>query len=120
MIGFLNGLAIVIFVAQLNTFQTCPVQPFSACIEQGIPMQWMKPTELTTWITFLITGITMGIMVFWSRVPMVGKMIPNALVALIVGAGLEHGINRKFIHADTRTIGETASVSGDIFVLQYI
>lgn len=79
-------------------------------------MDWMKPDDFTTWMTFLVVALTMLVMVFWPKTPFIGKIIPASLMALLVGSVFEHGINRQFIHANIRTISDTASIQGKLFV----
>lgn len=69
MMGFVNGLAIVIFLSQLSLFkETVNGQT-----------QWLQGTEL--YIMFALVGLTMAIM--WL-LPKLTTKIPSALVAIIV------------------------------------
>ena len=69
MMGFVNGLAIVIFLSQLGMFKTSGVDGSA----------WMQGTEL--WTMIALVTLTMGIMVL---LPKLSKKFPEALVAIIV------------------------------------
>ncbi len=69
MMGFVNGLAIVIFLSQLGMFIT---------IENGEEV-WMHGTQL--WIMIWLVVLTMGIM---FGLPKVTKKVPEALLAILV------------------------------------
>ncbi|WP_143962894.1 SulP family inorganic anion transporter [Litoribacter populi] len=95
MFGFVNGLAIVIFMAQFTQFKV-EVAP-------GV-VEWMSGTQL--YITLGLVILTMAIIKF---LPLVTKAVPSALaailtVSLIVIFG---GIN-------VRTVGDLASISGGL------
>ena len=64
MMGFVNGLAIVIFISQLGMFKS-----------QGV---WMQGDQL--YIMIGLVGLTMGIMILF---PQVTKKIPAALTAIL-------------------------------------
>jgi SulP family sulfate permease len=69
MMGFVNGLAIVIFLSQLSMFMTS---------DQG-EMVWMQGTSL--WTMVGLVGLTMAIM---FGLPQLTKKLPEALVAILV------------------------------------
>ncbi|NQX84536.1 MAG: SulP family inorganic anion transporter [Flavobacteriaceae bacterium] len=69
MMGFVNGLAIVIFISQLGMF----MKP-----EEG-EMVWMQGTELFTMLG--LVALTMGIM---FGLPKITKKLPEALIAILV------------------------------------
>lgn len=95
MLGFVNGLAIVIFLAQLSQFKVTD--------ENGV-LQWMTGSEL--WIMVGLVLLTMAIIYI---LPKLTKAIPASLFAIIVVALLVNvlGIN-------TRTVGDIASVKGGL------
>ncbi len=70
MLGFVNGLAIVIFLAQLNTFQVK---------DAAGEMQWLQGMPL--WLMFGLVALTMAIIHF---LPKLTKAIPSSLVAIFV------------------------------------
>jgi len=69
MMGFVNGLAIVIFLSQLGMFMTS---------ENGQEV-WMHGSQL--WIMIGLVALTMGIMV---GLPKLTKKLPEALMAILV------------------------------------
>jgi len=92
MFGFVNGLAVVIFMAQLEQFQT---------ITNG------EATWLTGDPFYIMAGLvalTLAIVVFW---PKITKTIPPSLVAIIIVSLLVFALNIK-----TKTVKDIASVSG--------
>jgi SulP family sulfate permease len=95
MLGFVNGLAIVIFLAQLNQFKVADAS--------GV-LHWMAGPQL--WIMVGLVLMTMAIMYF---LPKLTKAIPSALFAIIVVAGLVNVFN-----IDTKSVGDIASVGGGL------
>ena len=69
MMGFVNGLAIVIFISQLGMF----MKP------EGDNMVWMQGAEL--WTMLGLVALTMGIM---FGLPKITKKLPEALIAILV------------------------------------
>lgn len=67
MMGFVNGLAIVIFLSQLGMFKS---------ISAG-GSEWLRGSELI--IMIALVGLTMGIMFF---LPKINKKFPEALIAI--------------------------------------
>lgn len=76
MMGFVNGLAIVIFLSQLGMFKRVI----------GGEKQWIQGVELYTMLG--LVGLTMAIM--WL-LPKISKVVPAALVGIIVVAGIAIG-----------------------------
>jgi SulP family sulfate permease len=85
MMGFVNGLAIVIFLSQLGLFKE----------NIGGEMQWMSGTSL--WMMLALVGLTMGIM---YGLPKLTKKIPAALIAIVVVAAIV-----IFGNVDVSTVG---------------
>jgi SulP family sulfate permease len=71
MMGFVNGLAIVIFLSQLGLFKE----------SRGTVPQWFTGADL--WVMLALVGLTMGIM---FGLPKLTKKLPAALIAIIVVA----------------------------------
>ncbi|MDA9576289.1 SulP family inorganic anion transporter [Flavobacteriaceae bacterium] len=69
MMGFVNGLAIVIFLSQLGMFKTTGAEG----------LVWMQGQEL--WIMIGLVVLTMGIM---FGLPKLTKKLPEALIAILV------------------------------------
>jgi SulP family sulfate permease len=92
MFGFVNGLAIIIFMSQLEQFKT---------IVNGESV-WLSGSPL-----FIMLGLvllTIAIVLFF---PKITKAIPASLVAIIVVFGLVLGLG-----IDTKTVADIASISG--------
>lgn len=73
MMGFVNGLAIVIFISQLGMFKT----------NVDGEMVWLKDTPL--YIMLGLVGLTMGIMYV---LPKITKVVPAALTGIVVVAAI--------------------------------
>lgn len=71
MMGFVNGLAIVIFLSQLGLFKE----------SRGTVPQWLTGADL--WVMLALVGLTMGIM---FGLPKLTKKLPAALIAIVVVA----------------------------------
>ena len=93
MFGFVNGLAIIIFLSQLNQFKT---------VDASGTLHWMTGTPLALMLGLVL--LTMGII--WG-LPRLTKAIPASLVAIVVVSLLVIGLG-----IDTRTVGDIASISG--------
>lgn len=92
MFGFVNGLAVIIFMAQLEQFKT---------IVNG-QLTWMTGEPLLIMAGLVL--LTIALVVFFPRIT---KAIPPSLAAIIVVFLLVFGFN-----IDTRTVKDIASVSG--------
>lgn len=95
MLGFVNGLAIVIFLAQLSQFK----------VEDASGQQvWMSGEPLALMLG--LVALAMAIMYFLPKLTMA---IPAPLVAILVVTGLVMGLG-----LDTRTVGDMASIAGGL------
>lgn len=115
LIGFMDALAIIIFMAQLPAFMKCEAQPlFVECsLEER---QWMTFQD-DTWpliLSLVHVFMCMAIMKFFPLVPKLGRIIPASLVGLLVGTLLEHTLFRMAFGVETRTVAETAQMSGSL------
>jgi len=95
MLGFVNGLAIVIFLAQLNQFKVPDAD--------GV-LQWMQGAEMFTMLG--IVGVTMAIIVILPRFT---TAVPSALVAIVATS-----LATIFLDLDARTVGDLASIGGSL------
>ena len=93
MFGFVNGLAIVIFLSQVAQFQTTDAS--------GI-VHWLSGQELYTMLG--LVGVTIAIIV---GLPRLTKVVPASLTAILVVWALVVGLG-----IDTRTVGDIASIKG--------
>ncbi len=95
MLGFVNGLAIVIFLAQLQHFQiTTP---------EGAQL-WLAGSKL--WILLGLVVLTMGIIHY---LPKLTSAVPASLAAIILVSGLV-----QIFDINTNTIGDLASIEGGL------
>lgn len=85
MLGFVNGLAIVIFLAQFGSFKT---------VSDGGSLIYMEGPAL--WIMLVLVALTMAII--WL-LPKLTRAVPASLVAILVVTGLSIGVN-KMVPAD--------------------
>jgi len=95
MLGFVNGLAIVIFLAQLSTFQIK---------DSNGEMQWLQGEQL--WIMLGLVMLTMAIIRY---LPKLTKAIPSSLAAILVVSLLV-----IVLGMDSRTVGDLASIAGGL------
>lgn len=95
MLGFVNGLAIVIFLAQLSTFKTK---------DSSGELQWLQGEQL--WIMLGLVALTMAIIRY---LPNLTKAIPSALAAIIVVS-----LAVILLGMDSRTVGDLASIAGGL------
>lgn len=65
-----------------------------------------------TSLTLVHVFMCMAIMKLFPRVPKIGKMVPASLVALLIGTLFEHTLFRMVFGISTRTVNETAPMSG--------
>ncbi len=117
MLGFVNGLAIVIFLAQLGQFKDAmPTgEPTDAghdtashsAIDVLFNGGWMQGDALTLMLG--LTALTMAIIWLFPKLPVIGKMIPSSLASILIISFLCIGLE-----LDTRTVGDLASVAGGL------
>jgi SulP family sulfate permease len=95
MLGFVNGLAIVIFLAQLGQFK----------VPDGSGgFTWMTGTSL--YLMFGLVALTMA--VIWL-LPKVTRAFPAPLAGILAVTALVIGLD-----LDTRTVGDLASIAGGL------
>jgi sulfate permease, SulP family len=94
--GFVNGLAIVIFMAQFGQLKV-------ADPESGA-FVWMSGHPL--YIMLGLIALTMAIM---YTLPKLTKAIPSALTSILIVSGLVIGLD-----LDTKTVGDIASIKGGL------
>lgn len=103
MLGFVNGLAIVIGLAQLDSFRT-----LSATGE----LVFLEGARL--WLMLMLAGITMAIIWLWPRVT---EAVPASLVAILTVTLLSLAINHSSTSADGTvpvvTVGQMLKSKGE-------
>ena len=119
MLGFVNGLAIVIFLAQLGQFKAKQAAESIAkasehAAESGHSALdvvfnggWLQGTEMQLMVG--LTVLTMAIIWLFPKIPKIGKWLPAPLVAILSVSLLVIGLN-----LDTKTVGDLASVAGGL------
>jgi len=87
--GFVNGLAIIIFLSQLDQFK-------------DISGNWLMGSAL-----YLLLGLVLLTMLIIWGMPKFTKAFPASLTAILVVFGLVY-----FLKLDTKTVGDMASIKG--------
>ncbi|WP_209388865.1 SulP family inorganic anion transporter [Chryseobacterium sp. RR2-3-20] len=95
MYGFLNGLAVIIFMAQVEQFKI---------IDANGNAEWMQGLQF--YIMAGLTILTVAVVYFFTKIT---KIVPASLVAILVIFGLVSGLGIK-----TKTVADIASVSGSL------
>jgi SulP family sulfate permease len=93
--GFVNGLAIVIFMAQLDQLKTVDATGAS---------HWLTGTPLLIMLGFIL--LTMAIIHF---LPKLTKVIPSSLAAIVVVSAIIIGFSIQ-----TKSVGDIASIAGGL------
>jgi len=94
MYGFLNGLAVVIFLSQLEQFK----------IKSGLGFSWIHGTAF--YIMLALVGLTLLLLYF---LPKISKSLPVTLIAIAIIFALVHGFG-----IDTKTVHDIAGISGTL------
>ena len=95
MLGFVNGLAVVIFIAQFNHFKVMNAEGASTWLS-GPPLHAM----------LYLVALTVAIIYIF---PKVTKAIPSTLAAIIFTTTVVF-----FLGIDTKTVGDLGSIAGGI------
>jgi SulP family sulfate permease len=93
MFGFVNGLAIVIFMSQIDQFKIADTSGVLHFMSGGA-------------LTFMIGLVLLTMLIIWG-LPKITKAVPSSLMAIIVVSAIVIGFN-----LDTKTVGDIASVKG--------
>ena len=92
MLGFVNGLAIVIFLAQLQHFQ----------VEVDGKVEWLQGQGM-----YMLLGLVVLTMAIMQYLPKLTEAFPAALAAILVVSFMVIGFD-----IDTNTVGDLASIKG--------
>lgn len=95
MLGFVNGLAIVIFLSQLEQFKF---------IDDAGTKAWLEANSMM--IMLGLIAVTMAIIHF---LPKLTKVVPSALVAIVAVT-----LAVVFLGLETRTVGDVANIAGGL------
>ncbi|MEM6780301.1 MAG: SulP family inorganic anion transporter [Pseudomonadota bacterium] len=113
MLGFVNGLAIVIFLAQLSQFKdpnadiSHDAEGSHSALNVLFEGGWMSGSQM--YLMLALTALTMAIIWLLPKIPKIGKIVPSSLAAILVVSALVIGLD-----LDTRTVGDMASVGGGL------
>lgn len=91
--GFVNGLAIIIFMSQIPQFTTDSTDPNAP---------WLQGMQL-----YLFLGLVLLAMLIIWGLPKLTKVVPSALVAILTVFGLV-----VIFGLDTKTVGDIRSIKG--------
>ena len=107
MLGFVNGLAIVIFLAQLGQFGEA-LQPgwLEGTFMQGsiADVAWLQGEQL-----YMLLSLVLVTMIIIHSLPRFTTAIPSSLVAIAVVTGLV-----LWLDINTKVVGDVASISGGL------
>lgn len=107
MLGFVNGLAIVIFLAQLAQFGSPGEAGWLAgTFMEGsiLDVAWLEGGQL-----YMLVGLVLLTMCIIHYLPRITTAVPSSLVAILVVSGLVFGLD-----LDTRVVGDVASIKGGL------
>ncbi len=107
MLGFVNGLAIVIFLAQLSQFGVAGEPGWlSGTFMEGtiIDIAWLQGRDM-----YLLLGLVALTMAIIHYLPKLTKAVPSSLAAIVVVTLLVIGLQ-----LDTRVVGDIASIAGGL------
>lgn len=93
MYGFVNGLAIVIFLSQMDQFKV---------LNAAGSLEWMSGGTL-----YVMLGLVLVTMLIIWGLPKLTKVIPASLTAILTISAIVIGFG-----IDTRTVGDVASIQG--------
>lgn len=93
--GFVNGLAIVIFMAQLEQLKT---------VDAAGNSRWLTGTPLWIMLGFIV--LTMAIIHF---LPKLTKAVPSSLAAILIVSAIIIGFGMQ-----TKAVGDIASIAGGL------
>lgn len=94
MYGFLNGLAVVIFMSQFEQFK----------INTGSGIEWLQGTSL-----YIMLGLVVLTILLVYLIPKISKTLPATLIAIVLVFAVVHGFK-----IDTKIVQDIASVSGSL------
>ncbi|MGK0441686.1 MAG: SulP family sulfate permease [Pseudohongiellaceae bacterium] len=107
MLGFVNGLAIVIFLAQLGQFGVAGEPGWlEGSFMQGsiIDVAWLHGEQL-----YMLLGLVLVTMAIIHYLPRLTTAIPSSLVAIVAVTLLVFGLD-----LNTRVVGDIASIKGGL------
>lgn len=94
MYGFLNGLAVVIFMSQFEQFR----------IKTTSGIEWLQGPAF-----YIMLGLVLLTILLVYFIPKISKTLPATLIAIVLVFAVVHGFN-----IDTKIVQDIASVSGTL------
>src|SRR5690554_3479685 len=94
MYGFLNGLAVVIFMSQFEQFR----------IKTTSGIEWLQGPAL-----YIMLGLVLLTILLVYFIPKISKTLPATLIAIVLVFAVVHGFN-----IDTKIVQDIASLSGTL------
>jgi SulP family sulfate permease len=116
MLGFVNGLALVIFLAQLGQFKKSTSEivtdPHASegshnAIDVLFNGNWLAGVEMNLMLGLML--LTMAIIWIFPKIPKLGALLPASLVSVVTVSFLVISLD-----LDTKTVGDLASISGGL------
>ena len=107
MLGFVNGLAIVIFLAQLGQFGEVGQAGWlhgTFMQDSIVDVAWLQGEQL-----YMLFGLVLLTMFIIHFLPRLTKALPSSLVAILVVTALVLGLD-----LNTKVVGDIASISGGL------
>jgi SulP family sulfate permease len=107
MLGFVNGLAIVIFLAQLGQFGEVGQAGWlhgTFMQDSIVDVAWLQGEQL-----YMLFGLVLLTMFIIHFLPRLTKALPSSLVAIMVVTALVLGLD-----LNTKVVGDIASISGGL------
>ena len=107
MLGFVNGLAIVIFLAQLGQFGEAGQAGWlhgTFMQDSIVDVAWLQGEQL-----YMLFGLVLLTMFIIHFLPRLTKALPSSLVAIMVVTALVLGLD-----LNTKVVGDIASISGGL------
>ncbi|MFC5874154.1 sulfate permease, SulP family [Chryseobacterium arachidis] len=95
MYGFLNGLAVIIFMAQVEQFKITDASGTTS---------WLQGSSL-----YIMAGLTAFTIVIVYFFPKITKVVPASLVAILIISGVVVGFG-----INTKTVADIAHISGNL------
>ncbi|KIC62019.1 SulP family inorganic anion transporter [Chryseobacterium taiwanense] len=95
MYGFLNGLAVIIFMAQVEQFKI---------IDANRVVGWLQGSSL-----YIMSGLTLLTIVIVYFFPKITKAVPASLIAILIVFAVVLGFN-----INTKTVADIAHISGSL------
>ena len=107
MLGFVNGLAIMIFLAQLGQFGEARQAGWlhgTFMQDSIVDVAWLHGEQL-----YMLLGLVLLTMVIIHFLPRLTNVLPSSLVAILVVTALVLGLD-----LNTKVVGDIASISGSL------